>query len=565
MQRYLLCIILGVLLLLTGCSNGGDVSAIPPDSSGNSDSSIASDGTGDNGSVAVLLTDGPADGYDHIWVWITEISLLTDDDSDPVVVFESDDPEGWKVDLLDLRDQEAVVTVNDDIPAGHYDTIRLHIADILPEGDNASCDNMELELPDGKIDLEPKGGIEVIPGETKAIHIDIDCDQSIDLQHADRSGTCIFRPMVFVEIDTPDVIKKCPRVLKGKIETIQEGYTGFTLRLGYGRGLLTVFLNDDVVIFGKHGMPVPPEDLEPDQWVHVRGQLDKEGNLQASAIVIGYVLQVKGMVETPYDTEEAMFSLNLMLSKLFPNFPDFIIDIGVNENTLVMTGCDQMVDPSAIQAGMRVRVVAKLSLEDWSIKAIAVRLKDVNDTDIPTDDTDIPTEVIGTLTDVAGPDDEGGYVLLVEGSDPGTSEIYMPAGVEPDLYDIDLGDIGPVSIDELQRLTDCGQNLDVNIIATINDSSQMIASAVHVNAVRLEGMVDEIPFVEDDGTVMVTLEIGVEITVIAIPPTAIITDDSPGPMGPDTEIEENDSLSVSGLNTCDGGDYDFKAYMVTIM
>ena len=73
-----------------------------------------------SGSVAIMLTDGPAETYDHIWVWITEISLLPDDGEDPVVVFESDDPEGWRVDLLDLRDQEAMVTVNDNIPAGHY-------------------------------------------------------------------------------------------------------------------------------------------------------------------------------------------------------------------------------------------------------------------------------------------------------------------------------------------------------------------------------------------------------------------------------------------------------------
>ena len=205
---------------------------------------------------------------------------------------------------------------------------------------------MEIQLPDGKIDLKPKGGLDVIPGETIAIRLDIDCDQSIDLHPAGSSGKCIFRPVVFVEIDTPEVIKKCPRVLKGKIETIQEGNTGFTLRLGHGRGLLTVVLADGVVIFGENGMPVPPEELEPGQRVHVRGQLDNAGNLQASDIVIGRVLLVKGMVETPYDAEEGRFSLNLMLLKFFT---DFIVDVDVNENTLVMTGCDQRVDPGAIQ------------------------------------------------------------------------------------------------------------------------------------------------------------------------------------------------------------------------
>ena len=554
MQRYLFCIILGVLLLLTGCS-GGD------------ESSISANATHDNGSgsVAIMLTDGPADDYDHIWVWITEISLLSDDENaNPVVVYASDDPEGWKVDLLDLRDQEAVVTVNNAIPAGHYSTIRLHIADILPEGDNTPCDNMELELPDGKIDLEPKGGIVVVRDETIAIHIDIDCDKSIDLQPGYRPDTCIFRPMVFVEIDTPDVIKKCPRILRGKIETIQEGNTGFTLQLGHGRGLLTINLADDAVIFGQNGLPLPPDELESGQLVHVRGQLDNEGNLQASAVIIGYVLLVKGMVETPYNADGAMFSLNLMLLQHFFNF---MVDVDVSENTLVMTGCNQRVDPSEIQAGMMTRVAGKVSLKDWSIKAIAVLLKDVKDTDLPVDETDIPpddpgtpTDISGTLTNVSGPDDEGGYVLLLEGGDPETSEIYMPVGVEPE-----IDDNIPISIDFIQALTDCGRMLEVSIVAVgSNDSSQMIASTVRVAAEHIEGDVDAPPSIaEDDVTMMVTLENDMEITEIAIPPGAIIEDANPGPMGPDTVIKEHDFLSVSGLTACDDEAYDFLAYKVT--
>jgi len=547
MQRYLLCIILGMLLLLTGCS-GGD------------GSSISSNDTRDKGSVAVLLTDGPADGYDHIWIWITEISLLPSDHDDPVVVYQSDDPEGWKVDLLDLRDQEAVVTVNDDIPAGHYRKIRLRIADIRPEGENVPCDyeDMEIKLPGNKIDLKPKGGLDVIPGETIAIHIDIDCNKSINLHPAGRSGKCIFRPVVFVEIDPPDAIKKCPRVLRGKIETLQEGNTGFTLRLGHGRGLLTVLLTDGVVIFGRNGMPAPPAELELNQLVHVRGQLDTAGNLQASDIVIGRVILVKGMVETPYDDDGAVFSLNLMLLRFFT---DFIVDIDVSENTLVMTGCDQRVDPSEIQAGMMSRVVGKLSFEDRSIKAIAVVLKDVNVTDPPPDVTNIPTDVIGMLTDVSGPDDEGGYVLLVEGSGSETSEIYLPAGVEPYIEN----DV-PVPIDELQRLTDCDRILEVSIVAVdSNDTTPMIASDVSVDAVNVDGMVEEDPIVEDDGTVVVTLESGVVITEIAVPPTAILTYGPSDPMVPiNTDIRKYDYLRVNGLDACEGDEYDYQAYMVSI-
>jgi len=554
MQRYLLCIILGVLLLLTGCSGGDEGSTSSNETQNNS--SISSSETQDkgSGSVAIMLTDGPADDYDHIWVWITEISLLSDDENaNPVIVFASDDPEGWKVDLLDLRDQEAVVTVNNDIPAGHYRTIRLHIADILPEGDNAPCKNMELELSDGKIDIEPKGGISVVQGETIAVHIDIDCDKSIDLEPIDRSGTCIFRPRVFVETDKPDVIKKCPRVLRGKIETIQDDNTGFNLRLGHGRGLLMVNLAGDVVIFGKNGMPVPPEDLEPGQLVHVRGQLDRDGNLKASAIVIGYVLLVKGMVETPYDAEAGEFSLNLMLSKILPYLPDFIIDIDVSETTLVMASCDKMVDPSTIQAGMMTRIVAKVSPDDWSIKAIAVLLKDVNDTDVPPDDTDMPTEVAGMLTDVTGPDDEGGYALLVEPGDTEPKEIYMPAGVEPS---IEIPGEAPLTlpIEGLQELAGC---VAVSITVETEDASPMVASTVRVDAVpeTVSGYVKEEPQVVDDTMIVKlgTLENNDDIAIVTVPLTLLDW--------PVVTISIDDFLEVVGLNTCEGDNY-YQAYMI---
>ena len=523
MSKYLLCII-GILLLLAGCG-GGD------------GSSITSKNTNDSGSVAVMLTDGPADAYDSIWIWITEISLLSDDDADPVVVFESDDPGGWKVDLLELRDQDAVVTVKDDIPAGHYSKIRLRVADIQIEGgEDAPCspEDIEIKLPSGKIDLKPKGGFEVIPGETIAIRLDIDCDKSINLHPAGNSGKCIFRPVVFVEIDTLDAIDECPRVTKGIIETILDENTGFTLRLGNGRGLLTVLVDEDVVVFGENGEPVAPEDLwevlKPDQLVHVRGELDNDGNMHASVIVVGRVVLAKGIVETAYDG--TMFTLDLMPPHVFT---EKMVDVEVTEDTMVMTGCDQPADATDIQAGMMSRVVGKVSLEDQSIKAIAVLLKDVT--------------VTGMLTHVSDPDVEGGYTLSVEVSDSETVEIYMPAGVEPHIENI-----GPVSIDELKRLTDCDQMLGVSIIVASKDVSPMIASDVCVDAVTIEDKVSAVDLAGDGVTLEVTLDGG---ELVAVPLSATIE-----PEG--AVIIPDDQVTIIGLNTCDGDYYDFQAYMVII-
>jgi hypothetical protein len=280
-------------------------------------------------------------------------------------------------------------------------------------------------------------------------------------------------------------------------------------------------------------------------------------DLKLSKIVLKVT---KGMVETPYDAEEGRFSLNLMLLKFFT---DFTVDVDVSENTLVMTGCDQRVDPSAIQTGMISRVVAKVSLADRSIKAIAVLLKDVNDTGTPTDDTHIPTEVIAMLTAVSDPDEEGGHVLRVEADDNDIEDIYLPAGVEPTLV-VPGEDPLSVPIEELQRLTDCGQMLAVNITAASMDMSPPVASAVRVDAVTVEGMVEA--RVVNGDTVVVELEDDAFKTYsIAVPPTAIVNQDPPAVMPPtNMNIQVYDGLVVLGLNACEADDDNYRAYMVTI-
>jgi len=219
-------------------------------------------------------------------------------------------------------------------------------------------------------------------------------------------------------------------------------------------------------------------------------------------------------------------------------FTDFIVDVKVSENTLVMAGCDQRLDPSAIQTGMMARVVAKVSLEDWSIRAIAVLLKDVNDIDTPTDDPEMARDITGMLTDVSEPDEEGGYVLSVEVGDTEPEEIYMEAGVEPTI-EIPGEDPLVVPIDVLKELTGC---VEVSITAESNGSSHRIASDVRLEAAAEEvsGFVEEI--IDDAGrTVTARLDTGYIITVII--------------NSPRMSIDTNYFLEAIGLNTCEGPEY----------
>ena len=110
--------ILFVLLLVTpflflSCGGGGG-------SSGSSSSSSSGSGT-----VAVTVADGPADEFERIWITITEISLIPsgDGDDNSVVIYRSNT--GHEFDLLELRDQDFLFTVNRKVPAGRYEKIRM--------------------------------------------------------------------------------------------------------------------------------------------------------------------------------------------------------------------------------------------------------------------------------------------------------------------------------------------------------------------------------------------------------------------------------------------------------
>jgi len=203
---------------LVSCGGGG---------SGGSQSAGGSSGSG---SVALLLADGPADDYQQIFITITEVSLIPKEGNGrrPVVVFRN--PAGTEVDLLDLRDEDYLLTVNRSVPAGSYEKIRMQVSGIRPVG--GPCDS--LRLPSGKIDLNPRGPIEVDPNRTLSIRLDVDANKSMNV-----SASCNFRPVVFVDIEDGAPVQACPRILSGTISRIirrGEVIVGFELELPGRRG-----------------------------------------------------------------------------------------------------------------------------------------------------------------------------------------------------------------------------------------------------------------------------------------------------------------------------------------
>jgi len=351
-------------ILATGGGGGG---------TGSTGSTSTSAGTG---SVALLMGDGPADDYEHIYLYVTKVSLLPADGASQgsVVIFQSASPVGHRVDLLAYRDEDFLLGVKGDVPAGRYAKIRLEVNRIEAVG--GTCDLELIKLPSGKIDLNPQSPFEVVAGEALAIRLDVDANKSINLHPAGTSGKCIFRPVVFVDVKPVTVPRPCPLNVTGTITALldrdQNRTTdGFLLDLTGPRGALEVRLGATSRVFDADGLPATPAVLAQGQEAWVNGRLDPDGHLQALVVVVGIVLTVDGTAQdgvntvvVPQPTVQGITGVGV-----FPFLPDagqsFVggpVNVALFENySVVFRGCDAQVGWSAIARDVPARVVGKFA------------------------------------------------------------------------------------------------------------------------------------------------------------------------------------------------------------
>lgn len=542
------------LLWLVACSSGGDSGSGPSAS------------TTDSGTVALYLKDGPADS-DEIWITITKVALipLSDDDdgeepeadvdaldddgeeenddneSDdpaPVVIFESE--EGESVNLLEYAEEPYLFLVDDTIPAGEYAKIRLWISDIEVVG--GPCEELEVKLPSGKIDLTPQGGFEVVPGEALAIELDIDLEKSIQMHPAGQSGKCIFRPVIFVDIyDEPAFMPRCPRIISGAItalvyDEVEENLVvGFEMELvnaGDHKRPVTVMLQD-ATIFDGAGNIIGADELTEEDVVNVRAKLNSEGLLDASLVVVGDVAMVSGVALGGVD-DAGVFQLD-------PDDGQIIVDPGdplnvqVLEGAFVLIGCDGDVEPSAIQEGMQALVVGKITTSGEFL-AVVVVLR--------------PLEVSGVLVDIEPEADGHELTVLVDPDDPESAEVrvFLPHDVWPHIK----GD-GFLPLWLLAELVECGSQPFVEI--KLDPESENVAAELAVVPFDLTGVViadadpdDDLFILEIDGLVpdeseFVTIQVSTFPTIL----------DENGSLVDFGDVAPGDTIVSHGLESCDDG------------
>ena len=147
--------------------------------------------------VGIALTDAPTRDVDQALATITSIELLGEGGS--VVLFSGVET----IDLLRLADYSELFAVNDQVPAGTYNKIRLQLSnlELVKLNDDGTVDETIIAklVANGKIDLNPQGPFYVAAGETLVITVDFDMQKSLKITET-GNGKVIVRPVIFVNI-----------------------------------------------------------------------------------------------------------------------------------------------------------------------------------------------------------------------------------------------------------------------------------------------------------------------------------------------------------------------------
>ena len=220
------------------------------------------------GTVALLFTDKPTDEFSAIKLNVVEAILIGDDDGQQTL-FQGSEP----IDLLNLTNFNEPVVFGE-VNAGIYTKLRL-VIDSLELVPKDGGDSIFPRLPaNGKIDLLDQSGIEVLPGRTLIVEIDMEANKAIKITRTGNSNKYNFRPVVkakfmdgglpdklarvegvaseifadpsgsfrLCDIDTPD---SCIDVTTGTGTSIFGGD-------GLGTDFGTLMANDPVVVIGRY-------------------------------------------------------------------------------------------------------------------------------------------------------------------------------------------------------------------------------------------------------------------------------------------------------------------------
>jgi hypothetical protein len=528
----------------------GFVSIVATGGGGGSSSSItgfAGFETKGSGTVGVSITDGPADDYDEIWIQLKEVSIIPVYDGSPVLIWQSIDAEGHWINLLKHRDEEEgdfLLTVNRNIPEGVYTKVRLKVGGIYSIG--GACDLEAIHLPSGKIDLNPQKPFEVRSGIPLWVSLDIDANKSIHLHPAGKSGKCIFRPVVFVDIQKGEFDLSCPLIVSGEIGRIADSgepdffVTAFVLHPDGNGESLTVRMQRETVVFDSDGLPLDRNatlrDLQSGDRIWVRGTLDRNGDLLPTQIVVGAVQALTGTVQSEGANADGVFSLFLNPDQdvIGQNFEAESVQVKLYDgDTLILLDCKTEGTVNNIFRGVRTRVIGKYDQEDEQLRAAAILIKPITGELLTVDEVD------------------GGRSLRIRQESGNDIIIFLP-------------DDAPVKLRGDGKLPEELLCAGRKLLVVQDTNNPQSASKLIVESTLFEGWVTAIDLLEN--TLTVSTPTGSK--VVQIDPfgetyTTILADRKGVSVGIEFEdIRIGDYIQNFGLGACASSDETFYAFII---
>lgn len=256
--------LLGIFMLACGSSGGGEPSTAAA--------------TSTPGTVAILLTDAPADPdlFSEINAVIERIELIGGDAGKRVIY----DGDPRSIDLLALRTHSRPLALDLAVPAERFCKIRLVLSSLeLVLAEDGTTANPRLP-GNGKIDLVLGDCVDVREGETAVVQLDIDAGRSIHIVEAPPgSRNFVFRPVIHADVVKTPFVDKVVRV-EGVLRSFDEAASEIVLcdvvRVAATedtpdyRGCVTANVLDETSVFdnlGGEGEPIPRADLYDEVWL----------------------------------------------------------------------------------------------------------------------------------------------------------------------------------------------------------------------------------------------------------------------------------------------------------
>lgn len=321
----------------------------------------ASSGTG---MVAVLLTDSPTDKFSEVRVTITEIELIGR--AKHVTVFSGIQT----LNLLDLKNEIALVALASDVPAGKYRKIRLRVTDVqLFDLDGMPVTEPRVKIAgNGKLDLKPRRPFAVQPGETITVKLDFDARKCLKMNRT--RNMYIFRPVIFTEVSTTVAAQEEFVRVTGTALNIDGGNGTFELRMDEGLTAssstpVLVDASGDPSFFAEsfYGSPAAFGDLQEGSAVTVIGTMtaDSQARLDAAVVEIGMFRKITGTIISALDP----------VSQQFEFLPDSGQDVAdVPHSVVLQTGTGiysdegEALEETALTEGTRVEIDGVIILVD---------------------------------------------------------------------------------------------------------------------------------------------------------------------------------------------------------